>query len=101
MRRPIAIAAVLLSTAAPAAHAGPIERACLSSDRPGISRAVCGCIQQAADLTLSTRDQKMAANFFRDPHKAQEMRTSDRRSDTEFWERYRSFGETAETFCRN
>ena len=101
MRRPIVLAAVLLSAGAPAAYAGPIERACLSSDRPGISRAVCGCIQQAADLTLSTRDQRVAANFFRDPHKAQELRTSDRRSDEECWARYRSFGETAETYCRN
>lgn len=101
MRRPVVIAAVLLSAATPAAYAGPIERACLSSDRPGISRAVCGCIQDAADLTLSTRDQKTAAKFFRDPHKAQELRTSNRRSDEEFWQRYRSFGETAETFCRN
>ena len=101
MGRPIAVAVALLAAGLSSpSHAGAIERACLSSDRPGISRAVCGCIQEAADLTLSTRDQRKAAAFFRDPHRAQEIRTSDRRSDEEFWKRYRAFGETAETFCR-
>lgn len=101
MIRSIAVAAALFAAGLSSpSHAGAIERACLGSDRPGISRAVCGCIQQAADLTLSTSDQRKAASFFRDPHRAQEIRTSDRRSDEEFWKRYRTFGETAENFCR-
>lgn len=83
-----------------AVAAGDIERACLGSDRAAGNRALCGCIQQAADLTLSTRDQRRAAGFFRDPHQAQEVRQSDRRADEVFWDRYRHFGETAETFCR-
>ncbi|TCO71270.1 hypothetical protein [Rhodovulum euryhalinum] len=81
------------------AHAGPIESACLRSDRPGASRGLCGCIQNAADLTLTRGDQKQAARFFRDPHEAQEVRQSDRRRDAAFWERYRRFGATAEAFC--
>ncbi len=80
--------------------AGKIERACLNSDRPAASRALCGCIQDVADLTLTNSDQKMAARFFRDPHKAQEIRQSDKRAHEKFWQRYRNFGATAEAFCR-
>lgn len=76
--------------------AGDIERACLGSDRAAANRALCGCIQDAADLTLSTQDQRRAAGFFADPHRAQEVRQSDER----FWDRYKDFGATAETFCR-
>ena len=102
MGRPIAAAAALIIAGlGTTAHAGAIERACLSSDRPGISRALCGCIQQTADVTLSTRDQRLAAQFFKDPHKAQEVRQSDRRSDEEFWDRYVKFGAAAESYCAN
>jgi hypothetical protein len=82
-----------------AASAGTIERACLGSDRSAANPQLCACIQQAADLTLTNRDQSRAAKFFRDPHQAQEVRQSDRASDEEFWRRYRSFGDTAEAFC--
>ena len=80
-------------------NAETIERACLRSDRPQANRTVCGCIQDAANLTLSTKDQQRAAAFFKDPHKAQEIRQSDRRGDEAFWKRYRNFGQTAEAFC--
>ena len=53
----------------------------------------------AADLTLSMSDQKLAASFFDDPHRAQEIRQSDSRRHERFWERYESFGQTAENFC--
>jgi hypothetical protein len=94
-------AIVLLAASAwmGAAEAGTIERACLASDRPK-TRALCGCIQQAADVTLSGRDQRMAARFFADPHRAQVVRQSDRASDEAFWQRYRRFGATAEAYCR-
>lgn len=79
--------------------AGDIERACMRSDRPA-SRALCGCIQDAADLTLTTKDQRRAAGFFADPHQAQVVRQSSRRADEVFWDRYKQFGEAAESFCR-
>jgi hypothetical protein len=79
--------------------AGPIERACNNSDRGAANPALCACIQQAADLTLSNRDQNRAARFFDDPHEAQEIRQSDRARDEDFWRRYRAFGETAEAYC--
>jgi hypothetical protein len=81
------------------ASAKTIERACLQSDRAQGKRALCGCIQAAADATLSQRDQKMGAKFFTDPHAAQEVRQSDRRTHEQFWLRWRSFGETAEALC--
>jgi hypothetical protein len=58
---------VIVSLMASAALAGPIERACNKSDRKAANRSVCNCIQQAADSTLSNRDQRRAAGFSRTP----------------------------------
>ena len=90
-----AVAALLLSTAA---MAGPIERACMASDRGG-NRSLCGCIQQAADATLSGSDQRRAAKFFKDPERAHQTWVSQSASDEAFWDRYKQFGETAEASC--
>ncbi len=92
----LAAAIIFLSTSA---YANVIERACNASDRDAANRSLCACIQYAADRTLSRRDQKEGAKFFRDPHAAQEMRQSDRRSHEKFWKRWRNFGETAEAMC--
>ncbi|SFP75696.1 hypothetical protein [Tranquillimonas alkanivorans] len=98
MKKFLAIAALAVC-AGGAAQAGTIERACLSSERASGNRALCGCIQHVADLTLDRRDQRLAAKFFRDPHQAQVVRQSDRRSDETFWQKYKRFGTTAETYC--
>lgn len=99
MRKVILTAAALTAVSAAAASASAIERACLASGRSGASVQLCRCVQQAADLTLSSRDQSRAVKFFRDPHQAQVVRRSDRRTDEEFWRRYRAFGQTAEAYC--
>lgn len=83
------------------AHAGVIESACMASDRAGKSRALCGCIQQAADVTLTTSDQRMAARFFKDPQKAQDIRQSSNRAHEMFWEKYKNFGAMAAAYCSN
>lgn len=80
--------------------AGQIEQACLQSERGYGQRALCTCIQDAANMTLTPRDQRLAATFFSDPHRAQEVRQSRRRQHEAFWERYENFGVAAETFCR-
>ncbi|MEX5727490.1 hypothetical protein Ga0609869_000843 [Rhodovulum iodosum] len=95
----LAYAAALSVLAVSAAQAGPIERACLQSDRSNGSRSLCGCIQDAANLTLTGADQRFAAKFFRDPHQAQVVRQSDNTSHEAFWQRYKRFGTTAEAFC--
>ncbi len=79
--------------------ASQIERACLRADRPSATVSLCGCIQSAADVTLSSADQRKAARFFKDPHRAQEIQQSDRARDEAFWIRYRSFTATAERAC--
>ncbi len=100
----LAIAAALLSGAAFAvsapAEAGRIERACAASDRGARDTRLCACIQVVADRTLDRREQRLAASFFKDPHKAQEIRQSDRARDERFWLRYRAFGDAAERACR-
>jgi hypothetical protein len=82
------LVAVFLSMTPGIAAAGPIERACMGSDRSAGNRALCGCIQQAADMTLQSRDQRRAAAWI-----------SQSASDDAFWERYKAFGSTAETYC--
>lgn len=94
-----ALAAASATFSATPIHAGAIERACLGSDRKAANRALCGCIQQVADLTLDRRDQRLAAKFFKDPHKAQEIRQSDKSSHEVFWKKYRQFGDTAKAYC--
>lgn len=76
-----------------------IEKACLKSERGRGQAQLCGCIQDAADMTLTAADQKLAATFFADPHRAQEIRQSDRRRHEKFWERYENFGQAAAAFC--
>ena len=98
MKRMTILAAVAFFLAQPVL-ASQIEQACLKSDRAFGQRALCGCIQDAADRTLTRRDQKLAATFFDDPHRAQEVRQSNRRQYSGFWERYKNVGQTAETFC--
>ncbi|MFD1913417.1 hypothetical protein [Halodurantibacterium flavum] len=93
------IAAVCLPLVPTMASAGPIESACLQSGRQAATRQLCRCIQQAANATLTRGDQRQAAQFFRDPHKSQEIRTSRTTRDSEFWARYNRFSQTAEAYC--
>ncbi len=80
---------------------GPLGTACLNSGRPGVSRERCGCIQMAANQTLSPPEQFLGAAFFDDPAKAHDVRLSDTARDDAFWERWTAFGKTAETLCRS
>lgn len=95
----VALVAVSVPLSAPVALAGPIERACLNSDRRAANRQVCGCIQQVADMTLRGADQRKAARFFADPDAAQAVRMSKSDRDNAFWDRYKAFGAAAETYC--
>ncbi len=94
----IAAAAIVMTT--PLAMAGPIDSACVRSDRARGNAPLCGCIQQVANQTLSRSDQRQAAQFFRDPHRAQEVRTSKSDADNAFWARYRNFAAQSERLCR-
>lgn len=94
----IAAAATLLTT--PLAMAGPIDSACVRSERARGNAPLCGCIQQVANRSLSRSDQRRAADFFRDPHRAQEVRSSKSDRDNAFWRRYRNFATQAEALCR-
>ncbi|TWI36043.1 hypothetical protein [Paracoccus sulfuroxidans] len=95
----IAAAAVVLT--APLAVAGPIDSACVRSDRGARNTPLCSCIQQVADMTLSRSDQRRAARFFRDAEEAQQVRMSKSNADNAFWSRYKNFTSTAEAYCSN
>ncbi|HEY0213317.1 MAG TPA: hypothetical protein VGC40_06990 [Paenirhodobacter sp.] len=84
-------------TLASAAQAGPVGNACMNARNA--TNAVCGCIDQVADQSLSRSDQRRAAGFFKDPDKAQQVRMSERQSDNDFWLRYKNFATTAEAYC--
>lgn len=96
----IIIAAATVMLTAPLAMAGPIDSACVRSEKARGNAPLCGCIQQVANQTLSRSDQRRAADFFRNPHKAQEVRMSKRDADNAFWARYKQFAGTAEAYCR-
>lgn len=92
--------AILAAPLLPAiANAGPIESACLRSDRQQATRALCRCIDSVAQRTLTRSEQRRAASFFRDPQLAQDVRMSKSERDNAFWARYRAFGEAAERSC--
>lgn len=96
----LAFTAATLAPLAPLpVEAGAIERACNRSDRKAASRALCGCIQNVADQVLSNSDQRLAAKFFKDPQRAQDVRQSNNSSHEVFWKRYKAFGSTAEQTC--
>lgn len=102
MKKPMAsaaLAAVFLAIPATMAAAGPIESACLRSDRAAGNRSLCDCIQQVADMTLKGGDQRRAAKFFRDPDLAHTTWISQKPSDDAFWDRYKQFGAMAEAYC--
>ena len=95
---PAAIMAFTLMTGS--AYAGDlIQKACLKAGRAGNNVALCSCIQQVADSRLERKDQKLAASFFSDPHKAQVIRQSDRPAHEIFWTKYKEFGAAAEEYC--
>jgi len=90
---------LLTFTASSAPAANLIRKACLKADRAGATRELCNCIQGVADQSLKRKEQRMAASFFKDPHKAQVMRQSDNRNHEVFWTRYKAFGVAAEETC--
>ncbi|MDD9923863.1 MAG: hypothetical protein OXQ92_16520 [Boseongicola sp.] len=96
----VGLTGLMLSTGPFSAQASAIENACLSSERGSGQSILCGCIQDAADQTLTKGDQKLAATFFSNPQRAQDIRQSSRRHHERFWERYEAFGEVAQAFCR-
>jgi hypothetical protein len=78
---------------------GDISRACLDADRKAASPALCSCVQQVANQSLSGSDQSRAVVFFENPQLAQDTRQSDRGSDERFWKRYRAFTDLASEIC--
>jgi len=80
--------------------AGTIAEACVAGPRQTADqRALCSCIQTAADRTLSRGDQRRAAPFFADAERAHRVRLSDTDRDDAFWARYLAFVAEAEALC--
>ncbi len=108
MRRPLLIVAALApllascggggSSGRPSAS-GDISQACMAANRAAASPALCGCVQQVANQTLSARDRGHVADFFGDPEEAHAMRIDDSDYADAFWERYQNFVRTTETVC--
>lgn len=80
---------------------GPIQRACQSQGRKAATAQRCGCVQAVANQALSPADQRRGVKFFRDPHKAQEVRQSSSASNERFWRDWKAFGDRAEQLCAN
>lgn len=78
---------------------GPIQVACQTGGRKEANPSLCRCIQFVANQSLSGGDQRMAVDFFKEPHRAQEIRQSDNPRHEEFWQRYRAFADASEGLC--
>lgn len=99
MKRILLTAAAVMALASPAPAGGPIERACKKLDRKAATSSTCRCVQKIANSQLSRKDQRKAAKFFKDPHKAQELRQSSNSASEAFWLRYKEFGNLAARHC--
>lgn len=95
------LVAALLAAVTTMASAGPIGSACLAGGRSAANRDLCECIDRVADRVMTRADQRRAAKLFKDPDMAQQVRMSDRNSDTDFWARYKDFATAAEAYCAN
>ena len=95
-----AVAAVAACGGGSAPVTGDISEACIAADCRAASPALCSCVQQVANQTLSNSDQSRAAIFFEEPQKAQDTRQSDRYRDETFWTRYKSFTDLATQICQ-
>lgn len=82
------------------AHAGPVETACLASARASGNQSLCGCVQKVANITLSGSDQRLVAQFFLNPDKAEQVRMQSTASANAFWGRYTQFGAQAQMACK-
>ena len=60
---------------------GPIQRACMAQGRKAAS------------------EQRRGVKVFKDPHKLQEWRQSDRARENAFWASWKEFGQNAERSC--
>ena len=76
-----------------------IIAACMQAARGGATRERCGCVQAVANRSLNSSDQRLGASFFSDPHRAQEIRQSSNASHSDFWQRWKEFGDEAEKLC--
>jgi hypothetical protein len=91
---------VMTADTAPGLAGGVIESACLKSDRTAANRTLCGCLQAVANAVLSSSHQRQGAEFFRDPHKSQDVRMSKRAADEQFWAHWERFAETSVQHCQ-
>lgn len=89
----------VLAITTPFAVAGPIDNACVRSDRGARNPGLCSCVQQVADMSLSNADQRRAAGFFRNPDQAQLVRMDKSAAANAFWARYKNFAAMAEAYC--
>ncbi|MEM9584946.1 MAG: hypothetical protein AAGA08_17670 [Pseudomonadota bacterium] len=78
---------------------GPVSAACNRSDRRAASPQLCGCIQAVANARLDRSEQRLAATFYEDPQRAQDVRQSDRPSNEAFWQKYKLYASAAERSC--
>lgn len=78
---------------------GPIGAACNIHNRNTANAQRCGCIQAAADRTLSQAEQEKASRFFSEPELLQAIKLSDTPANERFWYTWAEFAETAEEMC--
>jgi len=79
---------------------GKLGNACMDGGRKAANAALCSCIQNVANQSLSGSDERRIVKFFEEPDLAQSTKASQSRSDDAFWDRYRDFTRASERNCR-
>lgn len=98
--RGAALGLVLFMAAPGMATAGEVmEAACRTSGGPGVPEGFCRCMQQVADRSLSLREQKLAAQFLRNPVRANRIKARNPKRHEAFWERYDTFQVALRRHC--
>lgn len=99
--RSTALPSSAILDATPRFAEGPVGTACLIHNRGTADAQKCGCIQAAANLTLSQAEQQRATRFFAEPEVLQRIKLSDTAEAERFWASWVAFAETAERLCKN
>jgi len=72
----------------------------MDGGRKAANAALCSCIQNVANQSLSGSDERKVVAFFEEPDQAQAVKASQSNANDAFWDRYRVFTRAAERNCR-
>lgn len=96
---PLAPLSVAAQNRKPAPTDMLIEQTCLASARDAVNPTLCGCIQDIANIALSSAEQAIVHDFLLDPSKSETIRQSKQKQHRAFWQHYVAFSKLTARYC--